>query len=42
MGAQVESVAVEFATQAEVQDTLKKLVPRLGFNLYAGSGNRIQ
>jgi len=40
-GAQVQSLAVEFAKQQEVLATLKKLVPRLGFNLYAGQGKVI-
>lgn len=42
MGGVVESIAVEFATQQEVQQTLNKLMPRLAFNLYAGQGEEIK
>jgi hypothetical protein len=41
LGAEVESVAVSFAKPEEVTKTLKELMPRLGFNLYAGTGNVI-
>jgi len=41
LGAEVESVAVSFITPAEVESTLKALMPRLGFNLYAGMQQRI-
>jgi hypothetical protein len=37
----VESVAVDFVTRSEVESTLKALMPRLGFNLYAGTGKTI-
>jgi hypothetical protein len=39
LGAQVQSVAVEFATAADVRPALKDLMPRLGFNIYAGIGD---
>jgi hypothetical protein len=42
LGAEVESVAVSFVTPAEVKATLLALMPRLGFNLYAGTGNEIR
>ena len=35
-GGKLASVAINFVTSAEVQDVLKRLMPRLGFNLYAG------
>lgn len=41
LGGQVQSVGVEFATPAEVKKTLNQLVPRLGFNLYAGQDKNI-
>ena len=41
LGAEVESVAVSFITRQEVETTLKALMPRLGFNLYAGTGDVI-
>jgi hypothetical protein len=41
LGGEVESVAVSFVTPQEVEKTLKALMPRLGFNLYAGTGNII-
>jgi len=42
LGAEVESVAVSFITPDEVKNTLRALMPRLGFNLYAGTGNEIR
>jgi hypothetical protein len=42
LGAEVESVAVSFVTEEEVKTTLEALMPRLGFNLYAGTGNEIR
>ena len=42
LGAEVESVAVSFVTPDEVKTTLRNLMPRLGFNLYAGTGNEIR
>jgi hypothetical protein len=42
LGAQVESVGIDFTTPKEVEHVLKDLMPRLGFNLYAGLGNRIR
>jgi hypothetical protein len=42
MAAEVESVAVSFITPGEVKKTLLALMPRLGFNLYAGTGNEIR
>ncbi|MCJ7750245.1 MAG: ABC transporter permease, partial [Armatimonadetes bacterium] len=42
LGGEVESVAVSFATSEEVKTTLKALMPRLGFNLYAGTGDLIR
>jgi hypothetical protein len=39
LGAEVESVAVSFITPEEVTETLRALMPRLGFNLYAGTKN---
>ena len=42
LGAEVESVAVSFVTPEEVKTTLRALMPRLGFNLYAGTGNEIR
>ena len=42
LGGEVESVAVSFVTKEEVQKTLHGLMPRLGFNLYAGTGNEIR
>ncbi|MCJ7821676.1 MAG: ABC transporter permease, partial [Armatimonadetes bacterium] len=42
LGAEVESVAVSFVTPDEVTTTLKELMPRLGFNLYAGTGGEIR
>jgi hypothetical protein len=42
LGAEVESVAVSFVRPEEVKDTLKALMPRLGFNLYAGTGDEIR
>jgi len=41
LGAEVESVAVSFVTPEEVRSTLHALMPRLGFNLYAGTGDTI-
>jgi hypothetical protein len=41
LGAEVESVAVSFVTRTEVERVLKELMPRLGFNLYAGTGSQI-
>jgi len=41
LGAEVESVAVSFITPEEVTKTLRELMPRLGFNLYAGTGDVI-
>jgi hypothetical protein len=41
LGAEVESVAVSFITRQEVERVLKELMPRLGFNLYAGTGSQI-
>jgi hypothetical protein len=40
LGAEVESVAVSFVTPEEVTSTLLGLMPRLGFNLYAGTKNK--
>jgi hypothetical protein len=42
LGAEVESVAVSFVTAEEVKTTLQGLMPRLGFNLYAGTGKEIR
>jgi hypothetical protein len=42
LGAEVESVAVSFITPQEVKQTLRALMPRLGFNLYAGTGTEIR
>jgi hypothetical protein len=42
MGAEVESVGVSFVTPEEVKTTLTALMPRLGFNLYAGTGKEIR
>ncbi|MDH4178986.1 MAG: ABC transporter permease, partial [Armatimonadota bacterium] len=42
LGAEVASVAVSFVTPDEVKTTLKALMPRLGFNLYAGTGDEIR
>jgi hypothetical protein len=42
LGAKVQSVAVDFVTPQEVKRILKELMPRLGFNLYAGLGDRIR
>jgi len=42
LGAQVESVGIDFTTPKQVEHVLKDLMPRLGFNLYAGLGNRIR
>jgi hypothetical protein len=42
LGAEVESVAVSFVTPEEVKETLWALMPRLGFNLYAGTGDEIR
>ena len=42
LGAEVESVAVSFVTPEEVRTTLQELMPRLGFNLYAGTGGEIR
>jgi len=42
MGAEVESVGVSFVTPEDVKTTLKALMPRLGFNLYAGTGKEIR
>jgi len=42
LGAQVQSVAIDFTTPREVRHVLKDLMPRLGYNLYAGLGNRIR
>ena len=42
LGAEVQSVAVGFTTPEEVKTTLKALMPRLGFNLYAGTGTEIR
>ncbi len=39
LGAEVESVAVSFIRPEEVTKTLTALMPRLGFNLYAGTKN---
>lgn len=36
MGAQVQSVAIDFVTTAEVREKLDVLIKRLGFNVYAG------
>jgi hypothetical protein len=42
LGAQVESVAIDFTTPTEVKHVLEDLMPRLGFNLYAGIGDKIR
>ncbi|UCH34892.1 MAG: M28 family peptidase [Armatimonadota bacterium] len=42
LGAQVQSVAIDFVTPEEVKHVLRDLMPRLGFNLYAGMGDRIR
>jgi len=42
LGAEVESVAVSFVKPEEVKATLFALMPRLGFNLYAGTGSQIR
>jgi len=42
LGAEVASVAVSFVRPDEVKTTLKALMPRLGFNLYAGTGDEIR
>jgi hypothetical protein len=41
LGGEIRSVAINFVTKEEVNTVLKKLMPRLGLNLYAGMGNRI-
>jgi hypothetical protein len=41
LGAKLQSVAIDFVTPAEVRSVLRELMPRLGFNLYAGIGNKI-
>ncbi|HIE53290.1 MAG TPA: FtsX-like permease family protein [Armatimonadetes bacterium] len=40
-GGDLRSVAIDFVTPEEVKRVLRKLMPRLGFNLYAGQGDRI-
>ena len=42
LGAQVQSVAIDFMTPDEVRDRLQDLMPRLGYNLYAGLQDRIR
>lgn len=42
LGAKLESVAIDFVTVSEVRHFLRELMPRLGFNLYAGVGDRIR
>jgi hypothetical protein len=42
LGAEVESVSVSFVTPEEVKRTLQELMPRLGFNLYGGTGEEIR
>jgi hypothetical protein len=42
LGAQVQSVAIDFVTPQEVKHVLEDLMPRLGYNLYAGMGDRIR
>jgi hypothetical protein len=41
LGSKLESVGIEFTTPAEVRKVLRELMPRLGFNLYAGMANKI-
>lgn len=41
LGGDLRSVAIDFATKEEVYRVLRKLMPRLGFNLYAGQGDQI-
>ncbi|HUV04412.1 MAG TPA: FtsX-like permease family protein [Armatimonadota bacterium] len=40
LGGEIRSVAIDFVTPEEVNMVLKKLMPRLGLNLYAGMGDR--
>ncbi len=40
MGGEVRSVAINFASQKEVDRIRKELMPRLGLNLYAGQGGQ--
>jgi len=42
LGAEVQSVGVSFTSEDEVKTTLQALMPRLGFNLYAGTGDEIR
>jgi len=42
LGAKIQSIAIDFITAKEVERVLRELMPRLGFNLYAGLGNRIR
>jgi len=42
MGAKLQSVAIDLVHRDEVIATLKDLMPRLGFNLYAGLGDTIR
>jgi len=41
LGGEIRSVAINFVTKEEVNTVLKKLMPRLGLNLYAGVGDKI-
>ena len=41
LGARIESVAVDLQEAEKVRTVLQELMPRLGFNLYAGIGDRI-
>lgn len=42
LGAQVQSVAIDLTSPEEVRHVLQDLMPRLGFNLYAGLGEHIR
>ena len=41
LGGEIRSIAIDFVTPEEVNTVLKKLMPRLGLNLYAGMGDRV-
>lgn len=41
MGGSLRSIATDFNQVDKVTERLKELMPRLGFNLYAGKGNEI-
>jgi len=42
LGGKVQSVAIDFVTAEEVHRVLKELMPRLGYNLYAGMNGEIR